>query len=398
MRQQLIKCPISGIAYFIYLEGDAILDEEELAISYTIRHPMSNVNTIKKNAVSFSSGKLSGIVASGAVITILKHHKLIALHDPEVVYLANQAISLSYTQKDINNLAYRLLVNFDSISAKNKKSPEFPDGAIPKFDLASVEPTAGECRYEEQYFSQCFKTWLRGILTPTQEDIIKEQGKLLRDSERKEIKDPLMVASSPECSEGSERSTANSYDDADLDMIVRESQDEAAKVSRRKSLEQVSTKVKGQLKQAANKDIISDRQYKILVSMINAQSIKDEVFNAVIVLFERYIVRHQRALFLGASGDVNAKMAAKKSILKVIESEAWFRALNIKLNSTNSDMFEVASVEQKDVEVVHVLDRHNDASNNSLADTKEGQEAARPTKKLSLMDIMKAKKLAAKGE
>ena len=413
-QKTIVRCNYTGIAYTIntelYSETGGIHNSNAPSMQSTrpvlpnlgviLQHPMSHMNTVKQSAPLFSANKIGNTLAAGALFTILQHHKLLVLHDTDTIYAANIALCEGFTQAALNRLVYRWLTNEKCINIAKKRSRAAPQGSIAKFDIGTVNPSCGEYRDEHHYFIACFKTWMYEVLQPTQEEIMRASAINTHQEKRKadiaasigNFKDvsAVIVANVADSTAHMGHAHYNSqfgqsvidYDSNALDTIIANVINEAAK-SRRKSHDQIITKIRGHLAYAEKLSMFTASQYDHLRACLVRQKIQPNVFEATCTIYERYIIQHERAVTVPVMGSAAASgMTTKRRVLKVIEILAWFKLLQGIFNDTDASSFTVEGKVTVETEAIMVV---RDNENNMILD--EVAETLPPT--ASLMDMLK---------
>jgi len=358
----MVRCMHTGIAYTVntdlYCEmGGTDATRPTLpSLGVVLNHPMSHMNVVKQAAPLFSANKIGNTLAAGALFTILQHHNLMILHDTDTIYAANHALCSGFSQAALNRLVYRWLTNDKRVSQAMKRSNTNPSGTIPKFDIGTVNPSCGEYRNEHHHFIACFKTWMYEVLQPTQEELMRaaamnakqerEKAEIVQNVGRLDISGIVVKGVNDGIhNEGVSRYDQSilDYNNSDLDVIISNKVNEASRESRRKSPDQIVTKIKGHLSYAHTKlNLLTEAQYDHLLGAIQRQKILPVVFDATCIILEKYIIQHERAVtttFMGTAAANN--MTNKRRVLKVIEILAWFKILNRIFNDTDASSFVV---------------------------------------------------------
>jgi len=245
-----VRCNYTGIVY-------KIEDGANLGLIVGMRHPLANMNTLKgidwRRADAYNMN-----FAAGAIISILRHHGLLLQHSEDSAYKVHDALvsKANNNKVKLGKLVVRLLAN-ERILSKSKC----------KFNLDAVYSQGQEVHQEEQYFVQCFKSWINEVLPPTMqslEDALK--AKTIRSVEQ-ELDVNLLEF---------EDGTVYELQEAIVGM-ANALEDNACRVIRRMNKDTVEARVKQLLLTVTKYRAITDGQRLKLYDYINKAHIPNAI-------------------------------------------------------------------------------------------------------------------------
>jgi len=257
------------------------IDQE---LVFTINHPLAKYTQVVKSfkyRTAISNTDNHKALLAGAILSTLRHHNLLRIHDRHEALWANNAIvSQSRNTKQLLALLHRLLQQEDRLANLSKsihiKGEKYPRKY--EFTLEACHTMGQEYKNEDKYFLANLTAWIGELLPPTTEELLVLDTMILKerqygtdldnDIQQIQLDDGRIVQ----------------FDDV-VESIKNNLEDNIARRVRRMPVEKLITTVKASIKLMASDaygNIFTPTQVTKLYKMVTTESYNEKILAKVI--------------------------------------------------------------------------------------------------------------------